>query len=336
MNPVDVSSAVMADPGGLGRALEVLAGDPEVEGVVVVVGDHPPRLSELLADGIAAAAGRLDAPVVAQWSAGSLSAPGMTRLNRAGVPVLESPERCMRAIARAMAADAAQGPADGPSGPPLPRGPLSEGEAKRLLEERGVAAPRRLAVRDPADVDAALAEARLAGDLVVKADCLGAVHKTEAGAVRVGVPAEDAGRVASEVWRAAREAMGRDRVRGVLVEERVAPLAELMVSVHRDPHVGPVVTVGAGGALVEVLADTASRLAPVEPDEAGRMLDGLRIAPLLRGHRGAAAADRAALAEAVAAVSRLGPLLGDGVDLVEVNPLAALADGALALDAVVA
>jgi hypothetical protein len=86
---------------------------------------------------------------------------------------------------------------------------------------------------------------------------------------------------------------------------------------------------------VEVLADTASRLAPVEPEEAGRMLDGLRIAPLLRGHRGAAA-DRAALAEAVAAVSRLGPLLGDGVDLVEVNPLAALADGALALDAVVA
>jgi acetyl-CoA synthetase/acetyltransferase len=335
MNPADVSSAIVADPAGLGRALEVLAGDPDIEGVVVVVGDHPPRLSELLADGIAAAAGRLEGRVVAQWSAGSLSSPGVTRLNRAGVPVIESPERCMRTIARAMRADAAPGPPYAPAQTPLPPGPLAESEAKRLLEGRGVPAPRRVAVRDPARVDEALAGAGLGDDLVVKADCAGAVHKADAGAVRVGVRAEDAGRVASEVWRSARTALGADRVRGLLVEERARPLAELMVSVHRDPHVGAVVTVGAGGALVEVLADTACRLAPVEPAEAGRMLDELRLAPLLRGHRGAPAADRDALAGAIAAVSRLGPLLGAGVDLVEVNPLAALPGGVLALDAVV-
>jgi acyl-CoA synthetase (NDP forming) len=335
MNPVDISSAVMADPGGLGEALGVLEGDPQVEGVVVVVGDHPPPLAARLADGIAAVAERLDGRVVAQWSAGALSAPGMTRLNRAGVPIFESPERCMRAIARAMRADAAPGRRAAAGGPPLPAGPLAESEAKRLLEEWGVPAPRRVAVRDPADVPEAVAEARLREPLVVKADCAGAVHKADAGAVRLGVPADDVGRVASEVWRAAREAIGGPRVRGVLVEERATPLAELMVSVHRDPHVGAVVTAGAGGALVEVLADTTSRLAPVEPDEAARMLDELRVGPLLDGHRGAQAADRTALAEAIAAISRLGPLLGKGVELVEVNPLAALPDGVLALDAVV-
>ena len=125
MNPVDISSAVVANPGGLGRALGVLAGDPAVEGVVVVVGDHPPRLSELLADGIAAAAADLDGRVVAQWSAGSLSEPGMTRLARAGIPVFTSPERCMRAVARAMGADVAPPPPAAGEGA-LPPGPLRD------------------------------------------------------------------------------------------------------------------------------------------------------------------------------------------------------------------
>ena len=172
MNPVDISSAVMADPGGLGRALGVLAGDPAVDGVVVVVGDHPPRLSELLADGIAAAAGDLDGRVVAQWSAGSLSAPGMTRLARAGIPVFTSPERCMRAVARAMRADVAPPPPAAGEGA-LPPGPLRESEAKLLLEERGIPSPRRAVAADPAGVPAAVAAAGLAGAVVVKADCRG-------------------------------------------------------------------------------------------------------------------------------------------------------------------
>ncbi|HET6692050.1 MAG TPA: acetate--CoA ligase family protein [Miltoncostaeaceae bacterium] len=331
MNPVDISSAVMADPGGLGRSLAVLASDPGVDGVVVVIGDHPPALAERLADGIAAVADGLDGNVVAQWSAGSLSAPGITGLNRAGIPVFESPERCMRAIARVMRAAGASWDEGAKAAVAAPDEPLSESAAKGLLEGLGVPAPRRVVCADPADVPAALAAAGLEGTLAVKADCVGAVHKADVGAVRLGVAAADAGRVAGEVVRAARAALGDGRVRGALVEEMVAPVAELMVAVHRDPNVGPVVTVGAGGALVELMDDTVSRLAPVDEREAARMLDGLRIAPLLDGHRGRPPADRAALAAAVAAVSRLGPRAG----LVEINPLAALPRGACALDAVV-
>ena len=334
MNPVDISSAVVADPGGLGRALGVLAGDPAVEGVVVVVGDHPPRLSELLADGIAAAAADLDGRVVAQWSAGSLSEPGMTRLARAGIPVFTSPERCMRAVARAMRADVAPPPPAAGEGA-LPPGPLRESEAKLLLEARGIPSPRRAVAADPAGVPAAVAAAGLGGAVVVKADCRGAVHKAAAGAVRIGIPAGEAGPAAAGAWAAARAAFGADRVGGVIVEELVAPLAELVLAVHRDPNVGPVITVGAGGALVEAARDAVSRLAPVDVEEAARMIGALRTAPLLAGGRGRHAADRAALARAVAALSALGPLLGDGVELVEVNPLAAMPEGVLALDAVV-
>jgi acyl-CoA synthetase (NDP forming) len=334
MNPVDISSAVLADPGALGRALGALGADPAIEGVVVVIGDHPPRLSELLAEGIAAAAGEVDGGVVAQWSAGSLSAPGVSRLNRAGIPVFESPERCMRAIARAMRA-AAPAPGGDPDGPTLPRGPLCESDAKALLEAHGVLCPRRVVRSGPDGLPEAVAAAGLGKTVVVKADCVGAVHKADIGALRLGVPASDVPGVAAEVLETARRALGSERVRGVLVEETVASVAELMVSVHHDPHVGPVVTVGAGGRLVELADDAVSRLAPVDAEEAGRMIDGLRLAPLLRGHRGGPAADRGALAGAVAALSRLGPSLGAGVALVEVNPLAALEDGVRALDAVV-
>jgi len=332
-NPVDISSAVMTDPGRLGLALDAVAGDPAVEGVVVVVGDHPPRLAELLAEGISRAAGHLDGRVVAQWSAGRLSERGMTRLNRDGIPVFESPERCMAAIARAMrAADAEPAPRATAVGAPLDP-PLSEGDAKDVLAAAGIPAPRRVAAKTPRALAAALRGAELGDAVVVKADCLGAVHKAGVGAVRVGVPLADAVDAAGAVWTAAREALGPERVAGVLVEELVLPLAELFVSVHRDPHAGPVVTVGAGGAQVEVLRDTVSRLAPVGEEEAREMLDGLRSTPLAGGPGGAP--DRAAVARVVARLSELGAAAGDRVALIEVNPLAALVEGACALDAVI-
>src|SRR5204863_415499 len=76
---------------------------------------------------------------------------------------------------------------------------------------------------------------------------------------------------ADEVVAAAEAALGPGRVRGPLVEALVAPGVELLVAVRREPGLGPVVTVGAGGELVEVLRDTASRLAPVGEAEAEAM-----------------------------------------------------------------
>jgi acyl-CoA synthetase (NDP forming) len=335
MNPVDISSAVMLEPGRLGRALEAVAGDPAVDGVVVVVGDHPPRLSELLADGISRAAARLDGRVVAQWSAGRLSERGMTRLNRDGIPVFESPERCMAAIARAMRAGEADPSVRAAAVAPTVDAPLSESRAKDVLASALIPTPRRVAAETPAALASALEGAELGDPIVVKADCVGAVHKAELGAVRVGVPRAHAAVAAREVWDAARAALGARRVTGVLAEELVRPLAEVIVSVHRDPHAGPLVTVGAGGALVEVLRDSVSRLAPVTAAEAAEMIAGLRCAPLLRGGRGAPSSDLDAVARAVARLSELGAAAGERVSLIEVNPLAALAEGTCALDAVI-
>jgi acetate---CoA ligase (ADP-forming) len=334
-NPVDISSAVLLEPERLGAALEALGADPGVETVVMVIGDHPPELSERFADILAEAAARTEAPVVVQWSAGELSRPGIARAGRHGLPVVTEPSRCawlLDAVARA--ADRPSRRLEARPAPSLNgEAPISEAEAKSVLEAAGgVGLPRR---RTPEDAGAAGAAVReLGGVAVVKADCVGSVHKTDVGAIRVGVGPEDAAGAAAAVLDSARAGFGDERVRGLLVEELVEPVAELMVSVGVDPHAGPLVTVGAGGELVELLSDTVSRLAPVDADEALAMLDELRCAPWLDGFRGRPAADRAALAALIVRVSELGVAWEERLELLELNPVGALASGAVALDAV--
>jgi acyl-CoA synthetase (NDP forming) len=107
---------------------------------------------------------------------------------------------------------------------------------------------------------------------------------------------------------------------------------ELSVGMFRDPLVGPLVVVGTGGTLVELLADRAVALPPVDGEDARRMVDRLRVRRLLDAHRGSAAADMGAVLEVVIAMSRLALELGDVVRAVEVNPMVCSPSRAVALD----
>jgi acetyl-CoA synthetase len=110
---------------------------------------------------------------------------------------------------------------------------------------------------------------------------------------------------------------------------------ELVVGVKRDPQVGPVLLVGMGGVLVEVLRDTALALCPVGKAEARRMLEGLKGFRLLQGYRGAPAADLDAACDAIARISEFAADHADRVEEIDVNPLLARPDGAVALDALI-
>src|SRR6185437_13509640 len=99
--------------------------------------------------------------------------------------------------------------------------------------------------------------------------------------------------------------------RGCVVQEQVAPGTELLLSIRNDPQFGPIVMVGAGGTLVELLHDTASAPAPVSHETALRMLHGLRIAKLLGAWRGNSPRDISAIADAVVRMSWLAVDLGD-------------------------
>lgn len=203
---------------------------------------------------------------------------------------------------------------------PRPRGTrtLDEAEGKALLQAAGVPVPRSVA----APTLAALRQrsAGLVAPFVLKG--LGFAHKTEAGAVRIGLETLD----------------GQEEIPGAtgyLLEEMVTgTVAELLVGLRRDPVYGLALTLGLGGVTAEVLADTVTLIWPVEEPEVRAALQRLRLWPLLDGHRGRPRADVAA---AVAIAVRLGALMAARPDLeeIEINPILLREAGAVAVDALI-
>jgi hypothetical protein len=162
--------------------------------------------------------------------------------------------------------------------------------------------------------------------VVLKTDGPAILHKSEAGGVILGIgdPAE---LVAAYTDLAAR--LGPD----VLVCQTAPPGTELALGISRDPDLGPLIVVGAGGILVELLADRVVALPPVDEKLAARLLAELRVSELLKGARGAPPADLAAVVRAITGLSALACELGDELEALDVNPLICGPDGALAVDA---
>jgi acetate---CoA ligase (ADP-forming) len=249
--------------------------------------------------------------------------PAAELLRRGGVPVQPSIERSVATLARCAAAADSTGVPDLPA----PAAPVTETgyEAMRsLLAEAGVEFAEAVTV---ADSSQALAAAeRLGYPVVVKA--LGLLHKSDSGGVVLDVG--DAGALVTAV-----DALVERLEPDSLSVERMAPLAEgveLIAGARWDPRFGPIALVGLGGVYTETLADVRLGLAPLSPEAAERLLRGLRGAPLLLGARGRPPVDLRAAAEAVAAISRVAAGHPELTEL-EVNPLLALPQGALALDA---
>jgi len=117
-----------------------------------------------------------------------------------------------------------------------------------------------------------------------------------------------------------------------VVQAMAGGTVECVVGLQHDPVFGPVVMAGLGGIHVEVLRDVAFRPAPVSEAEAARMLDELRSRALLDGVRGKPGADRHALAALISAVSRLGAAAGAQLREVDLNPVLAGPQGAVAVD----
>jgi acyl-CoA synthetase (NDP forming) len=211
---------------------------------------------------------------------------------------------------------------------------LTEAEGKRLLAAAGVATPP---FEVCPDADAAVAAAAaIDGPVVVKVSSPAVTHKSEwadGTGVAVGLDGEEAVRAAAErVFAAAAEA-GIDA--DVLVEAAMDVEAgtEVIVGGLRDPSFGPVVLTGLGGVFTEVFEDTSHRVAPVSPAQARAAIEELRAADLLAGYRGADPADLEALAHVVATVGDL--VTAHPIAELDVNPVLATGDGAVALDALV-
>jgi acetate---CoA ligase (ADP-forming) len=284
------------------------------------------------AEGIVAAARDTGKPAVAF----AADAPGIAaRFRDGGVPVLPSPERAVRAW-RALWQARAPAPRASVPAPRLSselrramdttRGALPYALARAILEAGGVRFCREAIVPD---AEAAVAAAtRIGYPVVVKADAAGLTHKTEAGGVILDV-ADAAGVRAACATLQARASAAR-----FVVQERVGPGVELLLGARRDEVFGPVVVVGAGGVLTEVLRDVSVRLAPLAEGEAEAMLAEGARPRLLAGPRGLPPVTPAALTgvlHAVAGLIAAEPRIAE----IDINPLIAAGPDVIAVDALV-
>lgn len=193
---------------------------------------------------------------------------------------------------------------------------LTEAEGKALLARAGVAVPRSVTAATLAGLDTS----GLTAPFALKG--LGFAHKTEAGAVRLGLSTLQG---QAEMPGAA----------GYLAEEMVTgAVAEILIGLRRDPVYGATLTVGLGGVTAEVLADTVTLVLPATEDEVLAALRRLRLWPLLDGYRGRPRADVAELARIATSLGAL-MLAESSLEEIEINPVILRASGAVAVDALI-
>jgi acetyl-CoA synthetase len=211
---------------------------------------------------------------------------------------------------------------------------LTEREAKAVLALYGVPVVGEQLVGTAGDAVAA-AEA-LGYPVVLKVESPDLPHKTEAGVIRLNLGTAEAVRAGyAAVMANAAKVSPPPLVNGVLVQPMVPQGIEMVVGARNDPLFGPLVVVGTGGVLVELLQDTALAPAPVSPAEAEALLRGLKGAKLLEGFRGMQGADIGRLAQVVSDVSRFAADHRDSVAELDVNPLICAGERIVGVDALI-
>jgi acetate---CoA ligase (ADP-forming) len=325
-NPVDMLGS--ATPQSYATALPVLLRDPGIDAVITLFVPAAQATAEGVAEQIARVAAGSEKPVLAVV----LSSEGVPEALRGAVAPFTSPEAAARALGRgAERADWLRRPLGSVREPDgidreaaaelvaaADDGWLDSSQTRALLEAYGLpVVPERLA-STPAEAVAAARE--LDFPVVVKTAAAGA-HKTETGGVALGLADDASVRVAAE------------RIGGaVLVQRMVEGGTELLAGLVQDPTFGPLVAFGPGGVLAELIGEASFRIAPLTDVDAEELIGEGKAGLLVQGFRGAAPADRAALADLLHRLSRLGEDLPAVAEL-DLNPVLALSDGCVAVDA---
>jgi acetate---CoA ligase (ADP-forming) len=344
-NPLDYTAMIWGDTELLRRITVTVGADPAIDQLLVLY-DHPQGLAPEAAAtwaavraGIVAGATETEAAtLIASTLPDLIDDEASAELADHGVPVVAglrtalacaqavrvpaSDPRRLREIASATAQAAAPG---GPTGDSEADGWLDEIEAKELLRAAGITVPEGRVVASEDECAAAAVE--LGGPVALKIARPGLRHKSDAGALRLGLQTGEAVRSAFRGLSAS-AASGNARV---LVERMAPPGVELLIAARADAVV-PVLVVGLGGIWTEALDDVAIVPLPADAKRVETAILSLRGAAALAGGRGGQPVDLGAAAALGAAIGSL--LLAAGLDLLELNPVVVHPEGCLALDAV--
>lgn len=344
-NPVDTVAAV--SPDHFRQTVSVVGGSGEADALIVIYIPPLPGGEKAMVAAVRDGTDELrgSVPVLSVFMSSSM----VHQVDGdAPIPTYEFPENAVRALAHAADYGAWRRTPDDP--PAEPAG-VDHDEASALLADVSGSAPdgrwlnpsevARLfacygiplvSTRSVADVDEAVAAARELGPgVALKAISPDLVHKTDIGAVQLGLETDDEVATAAEQIADAVAAAGQ-RLDGYIVQPMVDQGVELLMGVTHDPVFGPVVVCGAGGTAVELVNDVAARITPLTERDAREMLESLATYPLLDGYRGAPRANIAAVRDLLV---RIGSLAEHQPAIAELdcNPVIATTDRVAVVDA---
>ena len=337
-NPVDMTSVASAD--AYHRTIRVVSEDPNVDAMIVIFIPPIAVRTEDVAFQIMAAAEELKGkiPIIATFMAAK-GISGQLSGESVRVPAYPFPESAARALSHAVnrrrwlsaprgkvrefsdtrkleaAAVVSEALAEG-------RGWLDQTETHQLLECYGIREVKSARAKTPGE--AAEVAKNFHGNVVLKAFSPGLLHKSELGAVKVGLKAKDVDTSAEEMQRRLR----RRRIARVefVVQEVVEDAAETFVGMTNDPSFGPLIACGAGGTLLELIRDVSVKLTPLTDADADGMVRSLKTFPVLDGYRGGPKRDIGALKEIMLRLSALVEDIPEVAEL-DLNPVFVLSRG---------
>lgn len=347
-NPADLTAQLSGQYALFNQGLGIVLDDANVDQVAIRYGAVEGGKSTQWAEGIAALSDRSEKPLLVSWGRPpNLAAESLQILEQHRVPWFVTPLRTARAagvLSNFAAKVASLRPVNFERSVeraplPLPESAeaLGERRSKACLAAYGIPIANEIFVATDA-LDALSAnDFPLRFPVAVKVESPDLPHKTEAGAVALGLVDFDAARTAAvRVIAAARTHAPQARIEGVTFAEMQTGL-ETIVGAVCDPYFGPVVMFGLGGITTELLQEVSYRFAPFDRHTARTMIESLRIAPLFRGYRGRPPLDIDALSDLLARVSCLIADHADSIAELDVNPVFVRAEGegACAADALV-
>ena len=342
-NPVDFTLQALSDAEAIGWHLKHMVSDPNVDVVLAFFGVQMLNVDALCAEIIKANKVN-EKPIVVGWMLGDPSLPGQLRAE--GIPCFNDPLRALKAIRALVAGPISMReevlPSDVDSAVAMVaqavhsgKFQLGEYDSKQVLSMLGIDVTRGRVVANSQHAVAAAEEVGYPVALKVESPDIG--HKSEAGGVRLGLTTSTAVRSGfEEIQNSIRIFDPNALIDGIGVYEMVTDAIELIVGIKQDPVFGPVILLGSGGIMVEMLKDSVVRVAPVTKSDAHTMITELKIFPLLGGERSYLKSDIDAVADILARLSNFS-LATDLISELDINPLMVLPEGngACAADALI-
>ncbi|MBC8320727.1 MAG: acetate--CoA ligase family protein [Bacteroidetes bacterium] len=345
LNPVDVTAQVINEADDFMKVLQVMLDNADIDALVIVITQIAGESGKQMARDIVKISKQTSKPITVAWTTGdNLVGEHLKILSDGGVQYYKSPVRAVRAMGVLMkyatfrkeyqshpkhvvSDDKSKKLRD--SAIALCKNAkksLTEHQGKELLDLYGIRITNEdVAISKENAVDIAQ---EIGYPVVMKIDSPDILHKTEAGGLKLNIQTDKAvEEVYDEIMENARNYNPNAQLSGVLIQEMVKGGTEVIVGLNNDPQFGPTIMFGLGGIFVEILKDVSLRVAPVNYEEAIKMIQEIKGFKILEGARGQSKYDINAIADVLVKVSRMAIELEDVVAELDINPLIVMPEG---------